>query len=546
MQVQTKLRTKILLLILSALLGFVILLFLSALEIKDALMDGRKEVLRSILQTVHTSLSDYQAQVVAGKMSQAEAEEAGRKLISNMRFGGANGKSEYLYAFTTKGVGVSHPNKERLTGESLFDKVRDPKGNYIWKDIFTAARSSPEGGFLFTTTPRGKDEFYEKLGFSRVFEPWSWVIGTGVSLDDIAQDYHEKILINIISSLFMIAFISILGYLTVRAILRQVGGEPVLAIRSMSVVASGDMTVVLPEAPPGSMIDSLCDMLAAFKKIIFNITETSAALTQGADRINLAAQEVADGAEKQSGVTVKIAASVGEMTTTISTISVSCKIAQEHMLSLVSLSEAGVAGVKTAGEEINNISSSVHEASRKIRDLEERAKQISSIANVIKEIAAQTNLLALNAAIEAARAGEQGRGFAVVADEVRKLAERTSTATIEIEQMIVDVQSDTSSMVEIMDASLPQVEAGVTAANSAGDTLSQVKTSVQASFAQVTAIAEATQELGTTSDDISHRIDAIAGMAEKTNAAMHSTSEIVKGFEEVVTTLNKNVGHFRC
>ena len=293
------------------------------------------------------------------------------------------------------------------------------------------------------------------------------------------------------------------------------------------------------------MIDSLREMLNSFKKIIFGITETSSALTKGADKINNASQEVADDAKKQSDATLIIATSVGQMTTSINHISASCKIAQEHMLSLVNLSEEGVTGVKTASLEIKHISTNVHDASKKIRDLEERAKHISSIANVIKEIAAQTNLLALNAAIEAARAGEQGRGFAVVADEVRKLAERTSSATVEIEKMIVDIQSDTANMVNIMDASLPQVEAGVRASDEAATTLNQVKESIQASFEQVSAIVDATLDLSTTSDDISHRIDAIANMAEKTSATMHSTFEIVKGFEAVVATLNKNVGNFR-
>ena len=543
---QTKLRTKILLLILSVLVGLLILVVLSAFEIKNALMDGRKEALRSVLQVVHSSLSNYQARVDAGEIKLDEAKKLGRQLLENMRFGGESGNTEYVYAFTTAGVGIYHPNKDRLTGENMFEKIRDPKGNYTWKDVFSAAKSSPEGGFLTTVTVRpATKEFYDKLGFARTFEPWSWVLGTGATLDDINKEYRSKLMVNIFLSLAVMLFISFLGLLTVRAILRQVGGEPQLVIHSMSVAASGDMTVVLPNAPTGSMIDSLREMLNSFKKIIFGITETSSALTKGADKINNASQEVADDAKKQSDATLIIATSVGQMTTSINHISASCKIAQEHMLSLVNLSEEGVTGVKTASLEIKHISTNVHDASKKIRDLEERAKHISSIANVIKEIAAQTNLLALNAAIEAARAGEQGRGFAVVADEVRKLAERTSSATVEIEKMIVDIQSDTANMVNIMDASLPQVEAGVRASDEAATTLNQVKESIQASFEQVSAIVDATLDLSTTSDDISHRIDAIANMAEKTSATMHSTFEIVKGFEAVVATLNKNVGNFR-
>ena len=175
-----------------------------------------------------------------------------------------------------------------------------------------------------------------------------------------------------------------------------------------------------------------------------------------------------------------------------------------------------------------------------------RLSQINQVLGSVSEIADQTNLLALNAAIEAARAGEQGRGFAVVADEVRKLAERTSAATIEIEQMIGGIQSDTVSVVGVMDAALPQVESGVQLAEGAAQSLRDIREGASATLSRIREVADSTKEQSIASTSIAQQVEHIAQMVEETSAAMNSTAETASDLERLAGELNRLVGRFRC
>ena len=241
-----------------------------------------------------------------------------------------------------------------------------------------------------------------------------------------------------------------------------------------------------------------------------------------------------------------MAAAIEEMTVSINHISDSAKDTQANSLTSVSLSEDGFGRVEIATHEIKEIAQRVSDASGRIRKLEEHANQISSIAGVIKDIAGQTNLLALNAAIEAARAGEQGRGFAVVADEVRKLAERTSSATVEIEQMIAGIQADTVQVVGVMDAALPQVAAGVKAAEGAAESLRQIKDGAQSTLTSIREVADATKEQSIASTSIAQKVEEIATMVDETTAAMQSNAETAVEMEKIAGELSRLVSRFRC
>ena len=540
------LKAKIGLLVIAALLGLTSVIAYTAFEMKRDLLAGRRAIIQSMLEATHATLTAYQAKEIAGTLTRDEAQKAAAEAIGMVRYGGKDGKSEYVYSFTTEGVGVYHVVKERI-GQNMLEKIKDAQGNYTWKDILATVKANPGGAFLTTLTARpGEKNTVAKLGYVRLFEPWSWVIGTGVYIDVIDAEFHKRLLADLLGAAVLIALIAGLGVAIARGVLHQVGGEPSEAIGFMARVAAGDLTGDMPPARKGSMLASLGDMVGAIRVMVSEISDTSRRLRQGAEQISTASREVAIASQQQSDATSTMAAAVEEMTVSISHISDSAKDTQTSSLNSVQLAKDGSARIETAAQEIKQIATRVTDASGQIRVLADHANEISSIAGVIKDIAGQTNLLALNAAIEAARAGEQGRGFAVVADEVRKLAERTSVATVEIEKMIAGIQSDTVHAVGVMDAALPQVEAGMKAAEGAADSLRQLEAGAQSTLTSVRDVAEATHEQSNASTSIAQKVEEIATMVDQTSAAMQSTAETAAELEKISGELTLLVSRFRC
>ena len=238
-----KLKTKIALIVIAALLGLLSLTVFSAFKMKTDLINGRKEVIQSILESTHATLAGYQAQVATGTLTEEDAKKAAAQAISLIRYGGKDGKSEYVYSFTTEGVGIYHPAKERI-GQNMLEKIKDPQGNYTWKDILAVVKRTPTGDNMTTLTARpGEKEPVPKLQFVMLFEPWSWVLGTGVYIDDIDADFRARLISDLAIARVLILLIGGLGLAISRGVLRQVGGGPSEAIRLMSPVPYGVRSV---------------------------------------------------------------------------------------------------------------------------------------------------------------------------------------------------------------------------------------------------------------------------------------------------------------
>ena len=305
-------------------------------------------------------------------------------------------------------------------------------------------------------------------------------------------------------------------------------------------IANGDLTRPLP-APSK---DELGDLNAALSVMRNNLHELIANVREGISSLNQVSGDVSSSAQHSSKVTEMQSEAASGMAAAMEELSVSIDQINEHAndahrVSQVSSVQAIEGGrvIHSTATEMENISTSVNLVSEKINGLEEYSKQISGIANSIREIADQTNLLALNAAIEAARAGEQGRGFAVVADEVRKLAERTTNSTTEISGMIVNIQEGTKQAVQEMGLSVARVNEGVKLARQAGDSVGSIRQAAEHAVHAVDDITQAIEEQSMAAKDIAQRIEKIAqGTEENSRAATKTASSAEK-----MTALSKQL-----
>ena len=497
--------------------------------------------LKDLLETAMGIVKNYQQQEAENKLSREEAQQLAKEALRPLRFG----NEDYFFVYDFEGRALMVAGNPKIEGQVLLGKT-DKKGFKLW-DAIVAVGKGPGTGYIDYWFPRaGQEEAKPKRAYLVTLPEWQWIIGSGVYVDDVDDAVRKITLINGLLSLVVFLIVGGIAFVVARSIVRQLGGEPADAIALMSRAASGDLTIDFKSRSKGSILESADQMIKSLRQMVAEIGESSRSLSRGAERINTAAHEVAVASVKQADSTQSMAAAIEEMTVSVNHISDRANDTQRNSRASVTLSKDGFSRIQVAGEEINQIAATVNSASERIGKLEERARQISSIAGVIKEIAGQTNLLALNAAIEAARAGEQGRGFAVVADEVRKLAERTSVATVEIEEMITGIQSDTVQVVGVMGEALPQIEAGVTAAGDAAESLNKIKEGAEATLASISEVADATREQSIASNSIAQRVEQIAQMVEETSTAMQSTADTAEEMNRIALNLDQLVGRFRC
>ncbi len=295
----------------------------------------------------------------------------------------------------------------------------------------------------------------------------------------------------------------------------------------------------------GKMADSFNKMIHKFHDITRNIQGTADHLASSSEELSASAAQIARGTEEQDGRASHVATASQQMSATVIEVAKNASGAAE---AAQMANEAAVKGgdvVKKTIESMNGIAVTAKESSEVISSLGGRSQEIGKIIKVIDEIADQTNLLALNAAIEAARAGEQGRGFAVVADEVRKLAERTGKATKEIGDMIGAIQGETEKAIVTMDKEVKVVEEGVALAEEAGNSLGEISKQVEDVTAVIQQIATASEEQSTAADQISGDIESVASITKETATASQQIVAASQEMAQLASNLQTVVSMFK-
>lgn len=320
-------------------------------------------------------------------------------------------------------------------------------------------------------------------------------------------------------------------------------------VERMKLIADGDLRAAALPVDSGDetamVFDGMNTMQASLKQTITSVSESAERVASASEEISSSATEIAQSSETQKDQTAQVATAMQQMAATVTQVNDASAMASENARSAGELARTGGKIVSDTVEMIRSLADSTRETAEKIEKLGRSGDQIGVIIGVIDDIADQTNLLALNAAIEAARAGEQGRGFAVVADEVRKLAERTTKATKEVSGMILTIQNETKTAVEAMKAGTNKVEAGVSAANQASDALQKIIASSEGMQEMVTHIATAAVEQNSAARDINVSMEEIAKMVQTSSVSARESAKACQELSSLGMDLQQIVNRFK-
>jgi methyl-accepting chemotaxis protein len=339
-----------------------------------------------------------------------------------------------------------------------------------------------------------------------------------------------------------------IGMLIAFMISRGISSSIRRVVRGTQGVASGDLSIEPLETGAnemGQLGESFNSMIDHISTVVKNVTSTAAKVSISTYRIHHVADQISKTAAQVAVEAVSVSDASRAMAATSEDIAKNCQVAADGATRASESATSGAQVVENAIKVMREIADTVQDSSRTVASLGERSTQIGTIISSIKEIAEQTNLLALNAAIEAARAGEQGRGFAVVADEVRKLAERTSSATHEISEMISTIQSETGSAVSAMEKGMAQVQAGTSEAAHSSKALGEILEQVNAVATQVSQIAAAAEEQTVSTASISQNIENIMDKIKLTSRESETSAVAANEMNAVAEELMAGIGNFK-
>src|SRR5690349_14705706 len=316
----------------------------------------------------------------------------------------------------------------------------------------------------------------------------------------------------------------------------------------VSQIARGDLTLrgKVTNDALGNVVDSVNYMLDNFAKVLERVRKAAIDVSTSANDILVSSEEMANGATQQDQEITNTSSAVEELTVSMKQVSNNAEASAEAARRALDAAESGNRAVRDTLEGMQRIRASVQATAKKIKSLGDRSLEISEIINVINDITEQTNLLALNAAIEAARAGEAGRGFAVVADEVRKLAEHSRSATKDIAALIKAIQAETNEAVVVMEEGTKEVEGGASLADQAGRALDAISNVVRQSAELVQEISLASKQQVRGTEGVAHAMQIISNITRQTSQGTRGTVATVSQLVKLSDQLNEALAQFRA
>nr|WP_223594944.1 methyl-accepting chemotaxis protein [Pseudomonas sp. A-R-19] len=518
-------------------------------QTRERLLSDAKATLQSYVAVAMTTIKPlYDAAAPGDEAARAQV----IKLLSSITYG----KDGYFFGYDSNTVRLFKANSPEGVGQSFKDN-RDPNGVYVNRDLVKVAKDGTHYLQYSSPLPGNTQVLVPKLGYTEYLPKWDMAVGTSVNLDGIeaqvavveakVQERMQGMVLSIVGvALVVLLVIAAAGMLLANTILRPLH----LMKANLDDIAAGegDLTrrlTITSQDELGELAGSFNRFVDKIHGLVRQITEMTSQLTGLVNQVSDQANRSDQAMERQRHETDQVATAINEMSAAAQEVA---KSAQSAAVAAQQTDEEGQAAKRVVAGSIEKIHALVDDIRSSGVSLDSLQKDVSSIVSVlgvIRSIAEQTNLLALNAAIEAARAGEAGRGFAVVADEVRALASRTQISTQEIQGMIDRLQAGTQSAVEAMRRSSEAGDGTSAQANEAGaslDTMAQLIATINSMNAQ---IASAAEEQTAVAEEINRSVHQIAVAVDSVADETQLGAQTSRSLADLGQRLGSLVGQFR-